>query len=280
MQNDTQILSAKQEFFTILPSGESGISIRGLSRMSGIPQKTLSRWFESDLTNKSVPEPLKALTGQENPVSHKSVPEPLKALTGQENPVSHLYLSCEVKVRNNPIKPIRSDVAAAVIEYAAIDLQKPEARIALKSFISIGLNSFIQGETGYLPAEFQAATLDPRHEIRRLVKEPNPWKRLYSANMCERIRSWYFPKNFFWKFAYSWMTAKEVAFLNEHNPVIPGIWQRQERIFQHLSEATRDRLAPEIAALCTIVETSTSRQDFETRWARIHGADQQEFIHV
>lgn len=257
MTNDTQVLSAKQEFFTVLPSGESGVSIRGLSRMSGLDHSTISKWFKFDLVTERLPEELKLLQGKA------------------------LYLVTEeIKIRGKAIKPIRSDIAAAVIEYAAFDLGKPEARIALKSFIAIGLNSFIQGETGYLPEQYQSATVDPRYEIRRLVKEPNPWKRLYSANMCERIRSWYFPRNFFWKFAYSWMTAEEVAFLDEHNPVIPGIWQRQERIFQHISESTRDRLAPEIAALCTIVETSTSRKDFETRWARIHGADQQEFANV
>jgi hypothetical protein len=76
------------------------------------------------------------------------------------------------------------------------------------------------------------------------------------------------------------MTQEEIDFLNEHNPVVEGIWQRQARIFQHLSEATRDRLAPEIAALCTLVESSTGRQDFETRWHRIHGADQQELFNA
>lgn len=256
MTKDTEILSVNQELFTVSTTGDSAVSIRGLSRMSGIPKSTLIDWFKLDLTGNGIPEVVKALS--------------CKAL----------YLTEQVKVRGKVIKPIRSDIAAEIIEYAAIDLQKPEARIALKSFIAIGLNSFIQGETGYLPAEFQSATKDNRYEIARLVKEPNPWKRLYSANTCDRIRKWYFPKDFFWKFAYAWMTHEEVAFLDEHNPVIPGIWQRQERIFQHLSEATRDRLAPEIAALCTLIESSTSRQDFETRWARVHGLDQQEFINA
>ena len=36
----------------------------------------------------------------------------------------------------------------------------------------------------------------------------------------------------------------------------------------------------EIAALCTLVESSTGRQDFETRWRRIHGQDQQELFNA
>lgn len=256
MTNDTSILTANQEFFTIAATGESAVSIRGLGRMSGVPNQTLSVWFKTDL-------------------AHPGTPEPLKVLQGKA-----LYLPNEIKVRGKVIKAIRSDIAASIIEYAAIDLGKPEARVALKSFIAIGLNSFIQGETGYLPEQYQEATRDPRYEIKRLVRDANPWRRLYSKEVCGKARSWYFPRDFFWKFAYSWMTAEEIAFLNEHNPVIEGIWQRQERIFQFLSDETRDRLEPEIQSLCLLVETSTSRQDFETRYKRSIGLNQREFLNV
>jgi hypothetical protein len=254
--HSSEILHSMQELFTIVATGESGVSLRGLSRMSGIPQKTLSRWFESDL-------------------SHGGVPKELQSLSSQG-----LYLSGQIKVRGKLIKPVRAEIAAEIIQYAAIDLQKPEAKKALRSFIAIGLDSYIQGATGFLPTANQQATLDPRHEITRLVREPNPWKRLYSAETCGKIRSWYFPRDFFWRFAYGWMTQDEIDFLNEHNPVIEGIWQRRDRIFQMISQDTRDRLAPEIAALCTLVESSTCRTDFETRWRRIHGMDQQELFYA
>lgn len=254
MTKDTIVLNSNQEFFTISPSGESGTSIRGLSRMSGLDHSTLSKWFKFDLVTERLPEELKPLQGRV------------------------LYLVTEIKVRGKAIKPIRSDIAAEIIDYAAFDLHKPEARTALKSFSSVGLNSFIQGLTGYLPEQYQEATRDARYEITRLVSEPNPWKLLYSREVCDRVRSWYFPRDFFWKFAYSWMTPQEVEFLNEHNPVIEGIWQRRDRIFQFLSQETRDRLAPEIAGLCLLIETSTSRQDFETRYNRKNGLDQQDFF--
>ena len=256
MTKNTDILRANQEIFTIVPSGESGVSIRGLSRMSGLNHSTISKWFKFDLVTERLPEELRALRGKA------------------------LYLVTEIKVRGKIIKAIRSDIAAEIIQYAAIDLQKPEAREALKAFIAIGLDSFIQGATGYLPEQYQSATADPRHEIHRLVKEPNPWKLLYSKEVCDRVRCWYFPRDFFWKFAYGWMTTEEIEFLNEHNPVMEGIWQRRDRIFQFLSDETRDRLAPEIAALCLLIETSTSRQDFETRYNRKNGLDQQEFVNV
>jgi len=255
---DTQVLTAKQEFFTISPGGDSAVSIRGLSRMSGIPHPTLVRWFQLSMVHQSIPGPLKSLADK-----------PL-----------YLVTETEIKVRGKAIKPIRSDIAAAVIEYAAFDLRKPEARTALKSFMAIGLNSFIQGETGYLPEQFQEATRDPRYEIKRLVRDSNPWRRLYSKEVCDKVRSWYFPRDFFWTFAYAWMTPEEVAFLDEHNPIIEGIWQRRERIFQFLSEDTRDRLEPEIQSLCLLIETSTGKQDFETRYKRSRGLNQQELSYV
>jgi hypothetical protein len=254
--NSSEILHSMQELFTIVSTGESGVSIRGLARLSGLDHSTISKWFKFDLVTDRLPEALKPLRGKP------------------------LYLVTEVKVRGKLIKPIRASIAAKVIQYAAIELQKPEAKAALDLFCDIGLDSYIQGETGFLAAANQQATRDARYEITRLVREPNPWKRLYSAETCGKIRSWYFPRDFFWKFAYGWMTQDEIDFLNEHNPVIEGIWQRRDRIFQMISQETRDRLAPEIAALCTLVESSTCRTDFETRWRRIHGVDQQELFYA
>lgn len=102
--HDTQVLTAKQEFFTISPGGESAISIRGLSRMSGIPHPTISKWFKTDLANPGTPEPLKTLRGKP------------------------LYLDAEIKVRGKIVKPVRSDVAMRIIEYAAFVLGNKDAQ--------------------------------------------------------------------------------------------------------------------------------------------------------
>jgi hypothetical protein len=240
------------EFFTIEGSGECAVSIRGLARMCGVTSKQIRQCLHGDGNGA----------------------KKLEALDGVD-----VYLGQEILKSERQIKPVSSKVATVLILHYSF-LGNKNAQKSLNSFMAIGFDSYVQAVTGYLPAQYAESTLEARHQINRLIREPNPWKRLYSAEMCGKIRSWYFPRDFFWRFAYFWMTQEEIDFLNEHNPVVEGIWQRQARIFQHLSEATRDRLAPEIAALCTLVESSTGRQDFETRWHRIHGADQQELFNA
>jgi hypothetical protein len=254
--NSNEILHSNQELFTIVATGESGASLRGLSRMSGIPHQKLSVWFKNDLAGKSVPETLQSLRGKD------------------------LHLADSVTIRGGKTKPVKAFVAGKIVAYAAYALKIPQAIAIQDQLDAIGMESYIQGETGYLPSQYQESTLEARYQIQRLVKDANPWRQLYSKEVCDRVRSWYFPRNFFWKFAYNWMTPEEIAFLNEHNPVIEGIWQRRDRIFQFLSEETRDRLEPEIAALCLLIETSTSRSDFETRYARKSGLDQKELINA
>jgi hypothetical protein len=252
----TKVLRVMQdgiEFFVVEETGESAVSIRGLARMCGVRLNAIQYLLKT--------------------LDQQTAPKMLESLHGQD-----IYLTTKIVRKGKEVVPIRSKIASAIIRY--YDRQGNEtAQASTDAFAEIGFESYVQGVVGYLPSQYTESTLEARHQITRLIREPNPWKRLYSAEMCGKIRRWYFPKNFFWKFAYSWMTQDEIDFLDAHNPVIDGIWQRENRIFQHLSEETRDRLAPEIAALCTLVESSTGRQDFETRWNQIHGADQQELLH-
>jgi hypothetical protein len=255
--DNTEVLHSNQEFFTVVATGESGISIRGLSRLTGIAKSTLARWFDNDL-------------------SHDGLPKHLKPLQGKALYLSHLVH--EIKVRGKAIKPIRAEIAAEIIFYAAIELGKDAAKQALRDTASIGLTSYIQGKTGFLDEKFAKSTTRQRDAIDNLVFSANPWEALYSQEMCDRVRSWYFPRNFFWTFCYNWMTSEEIKFLDECNPVIEGRWQRKNRIFQHLSQATRDRLEPQIRDLCVLLVSSTSRQDFETRYKRANGYNQQEIF--
>jgi hypothetical protein len=255
---DTDFLMKAQdgvEFFTHKITGESAVSVKGLARMAGV-----------------APKQVRGMVGIDGGAKGAKKLETLDDIK--------VLVEAQIFKRGKEITPITSDAATEVLIHCAHVLHKPEAKRSVAAFLRIGLESYIQGVTGYLPEKYQASTQDARYQITRLVKEPNPWKLLYSREVCDRVRSWYFPRDFFWKFAYSWMTPQEVEFLNEHNPVIEGIWQRRDRIFQFLSDETRDRLAPEIAALCLLIETSTSRQDFETRYNRKHGADQKELINV
>ncbi|MGL5058590.1 MAG: hypothetical protein ACRC62_01315 [Microcoleus sp.] len=141
------------------------------------------------------------------------------------------------------------------------------------------LEIYIQQQTGYLPEKTKQVKRDTRYEIQRLVREPDAWKWLYSESICNTIYKWGIPESFFWKNC-SWLTHEELLFLNDHNPALWFIWASRDVVINGLSQETRDRLAPEIAALCTLVESSTGRQDFETRWRRIHGQDQQELFNA
>jgi hypothetical protein len=245
----TDILYANEngiEFWTVTSTGESAVSQRGLSRMCGVQ-----------------PKAIRYLLGEG------------RSLLGLETIEEHeLYLGEEIVKRFAKIKPIRSKYAAKVIKYYAKQ-GRDRAWESLECFAAIGIDSYIQGVTGWLPKEKQSSQ-DSRNEINRLIKDADPWKQLYSAATCDKVRRWYFPRDFFWKFAYDWMTTEEIQFLNNYNPVDAANQQRSNRIHQHLSKETRERLTPEIAGLRVLIESATSRQDFETRYNRAKGYDQKE----
>jgi len=131
------------------------------------------------------------------------------------------------------------------------------------------LELYIQRETGYRAMKAQEKQQDN-----------DAWWQLYSEDICDKIYELGMPADFLWKHFRSQLTYDEFLFLEDHSPALWCIWTSRDRIFQMISQETRDRLAPEIAALCTLVESSTSRTDFETRWRRIHGVDQQELFYA
>lgn len=137
------------EFWTVQETGESATSERGLSKMSGIPQKTLNRWLLD--------------------LSHEAVPNRLKAF--QDKPFT---LSHEIKRSHRKIKPIKSEFATAVILYSAIELKKTAAILSLAAFAHIGLESYIQAKTGWLPKEKQSAKRS-RSLIDCILSDPKIW---------------------------------------------------------------------------------------------------------
>jgi P63C domain len=145
----TDIVCAN-EFWTVVSTGESATSLRGLSRLSGIPQRTIVDWFLSDL-------------------SHEGIPKQLKPLAGKT-----LYLSGEIKRRGKLIKPVLMDIAMEVVEYAAFDLGKPIARVTYKEFAKIGATSYAQGQTGWLPIEKQSSR-QSRSLIDFILNDPKAW---------------------------------------------------------------------------------------------------------
>jgi hypothetical protein len=158
------------EFFTVAESGECAVSVRGLARMCGVRLQEIQRDLGLD---------------------HKTGNKRLECLDGLE-----LFTTTSIVRSGKAIKPIRSQVAVKIVKHCAVSRKKSEALEALAAFAEIGFDSYVQAVTGYLPAQYAESTLEARHQITRLIREPNPWKRLYSAEMCDKIRTWYFPQRF------------------------------------------------------------------------------------
>jgi len=88
------------EFFTVIATGESAVSVSGLSKMSGVPKQTISRWF-SDLSHESTPEWLKGLQGMPLDLSHElsDAPTPNQRLWSRHlSPVKDI----EIFLRGTP----------------------------------------------------------------------------------------------------------------------------------------------------------------------------------
>jgi hypothetical protein len=155
--NDSAIVRVEEngiEYFTVVATGESGMSERGLSRMSGIPRKTISGWL-TDLGENKAPKRLESLLGKA------------------------LYLGENIKKNGRVIKAIRSEIGWRIIREGE-RLGHLAATQVLDAIGEIGLTSYIQGKTGWLPTHKQAS-----FEMRQLVdrlNEVNPYKQ----NSCKR----------------------------------------------------------------------------------------------
>ena len=116
MSNLSQILRVEEngiEYFTVVATGESAVSLRGLARMTGVPRQTTSRWL-SDL-------------------SHGAIPKWLEPL--QDMP---LELSHEIKKRGKLIKAIPAKTASKFISLVARNLKTDQA---LETLDAIGYAS-------------------------------------------------------------------------------------------------------------------------------------------
>jgi hypothetical protein len=107
----------------------------------------------------------------------------------------------------------------------------------------------------------------------RILNTPSPWKRMYEKEACEKAFAWY-GANFYWLYAYSWMSAEEQCKVNRLNPVVNG--KRATKIHQFIDQEVRDRLTPHMTRLVGFLISSTSKQDFETRMGRVFGCNQLE----
>lgn len=102
----------------------------------------------------------------------------------------------------------------------------------------------------------------------RIIDAPRVWERLYSDAIHITAVKWFGP-NFYWDFCYCFLNAEEVCKLNLLNPIVNG--ERDFRIHQYLDDATRIELEKHLIRVIDLVESSTGKQDFLTRYQKLFG---------
>lgn len=100
----------------------------------------------------------------------------------------------------------------------------------------------------------------------RILDEPRVWERLYSDAIHITAVKWFGP-NFYWDYCYCFLSAEEVCKLNLVNPIVNG--ERNFRIHQYLDESVRIELEKHLIRVIDLVDSSTGKQDFETRYQKI-----------
>lgn len=150
--NDSAVIRVEEngiEYFTVVATGESGVSEIGASRLTEIPQQTLSRWLKNLTQNKPV--------------------KGLEHLCGKR-----LYLTQKPSKRGGKVKIIKAEFVYELLEFAAFERGSKVARQILKASGVIGLTSFIQGKTGWLPKRYQSSS-SSRQLIDYILNEPKQW---------------------------------------------------------------------------------------------------------
>lgn len=173
------------EFFTILATGESGMSQTGLARACGVSRQALIK-IEQALVTKLPSKSLKPSVSKGfNPVTKtpskslkpsvskgfnsvtKAPSEWLQPFVGKD-----LNLSGNYQKNGGVVKVYSAEFCAAVIKHYAYSGSKT-AQDFDSSLGVIGLTSYIQSQTKWLPEEFKAAPKehDKLAELLSLAKE-------------------------------------------------------------------------------------------------------------
>ncbi|WP_019498949.1 hypothetical protein [Pseudanabaena sp. PCC 6802] len=145
--NITRVERDGVEFFTIDATGESGMSESGLARLCGVAQQTVNELLQNWVTGKARPEWLKPFTGND------------------------FRSQARLQARGlNHVTVVRAEVCAAVIEYYAFEskYKTKEALFAFRKFAAMGIQTWIQGITGWQQPE-PPEELPPRRVVRTQI---------------------------------------------------------------------------------------------------------------
>jgi hypothetical protein len=257
MNNSTDVLRVEEdgiELFTVIATGESAVSERGLARMSGVDRQTMRRWF-SDLAHPGTPKWLHPLTD------------------------INLELAHEIKKRWKPIKPISAKAASKFISLVARHLKTDEAFDTLDAIGEIGLNSYIQGKTGWLPDQYQSSTKS-RQVIDRILDTPEPWSLMFEkefefhlARITKLHKRDIRNSQYYWEFIYNWLTGEERAKLEKINPVLPS-GRRKHKIHSCIEQSTKERLSGHILAMMYLMKSANTVRELRRMVQRQYGVDQ------
>jgi hypothetical protein len=238
------------EFFTIVESGESGMSLRGLSRMCGVSHPAILKLTKALIT--------------------KSAPKRLKRFADKQLTLVTKFSSSNRKTRNVTI--YTAEFCFAVIKHYAMEGSEI-AEATLDAIGEIGLTSYIQAKTKWLPYQYIGST-KARDELNRILDTPDAWEKMYEKEACMKAFAW-MGARFYWDFCYFWLTPAEKIKIDQINPCVRGC--RKAKIHQCIEPETKARLTPHVQRLCDLLISSTSKQDFLTRYNRVFGINQQEF---
>lgn len=242
--NSSEVLRTERngvEYFTIVSTGESGMSQRGLARACGKRISTIQNLIQN-LTDGKAPKRLERFLGKD------------------------LNLTNEFVKKGGSIIIYKADFCSATIKHYS-RLGSEVAQDFDDAIGEIGLTSYIQTQTGWLPEQYTAAP-QTQKRISNILEAPNPWKRLYDKDFCKKVYSWY-GSSFYWTFCYSFLNPVERCKLNQLNPVENG--KRRDRIHQYLPQDIRDRLEKEIVSLIVVVNLSSNKSQFEDNYQKQFG---------
>jgi hypothetical protein len=221
------------EYFTVIATGESGISVTGLSELTEIARRTLGGWL--------------------NNLGERKTVKGLESLLGKD-----LYLGETPEKRGGKVKAVKAEYAYEILEFAAYERQSKKARQTLKDCGVIGLNSFIQSKTNWLPDEYQSSQ-ESRNRINRILERKCPYNALYQKDVCDRAFGW-FGCQFYWLYFYFWMSQQEKCDVDKRNPPING--RRKTKIHQWIEPETKERLRDKAIELGALILSARSKQQF------------------
>lgn len=246
--SDNSILRTEEngiEFYTIVATGECGMSQRGLALACGKDHRTIKN-LENNLGDKAPSKWLNPFVGKDLSLGNKFVKN------------------------GGTVIIYRADFCAATIQHYAFKGSET-AQDFLSAIGAIGLTSYIQSKTGWLPEQFKAAPA-AHDRLGSILERPEPYQRLYKGEIAETAVSW-FGVDFYWLYCYCFLTPEEKCYLNRVNPIEKGC--RPNYIHQHLSPQTRTALEAYLIRVGDLVKSSTDKLDFYHRYQRLfHDASQ------